>query len=525
MTFFTMHIHQFPKNGLWRTTSWVLFFCVATTSAALRLRADDSAPIDIGSRLELFVDDALIDHKQNVALKLHEPALAETVMTWDAPWEGSNTGYITILKDDAKYRMYYRAVAGKVTPASGDGWIINGCYAESDDGVHWTRPHLGLVEFDGNKQNNIIWPSEKTGEFGTPADNFTPFVDTNPAALPSQKYKALAGSFGFHPESHYRGGFWAFASADAVHWKKLQEGVVMGPEHWPAYGDGSHVPTFWSPVEDCYVAYVRIRVDQQMRPMHWQDDRSIRWVGRTTSKDFVNWTKVVPLDYGDAPAEHFYTNAIGPYFRAPHLYLGFPMRFLPDRNATLPAIYDAGRGVGLSDTVFLSSRDGLHFDRRFMESLVRPGIDLLNWVDRSTMTCVGLVPTGPNEMSIYVTEHNRLPTQHLRRRVFRTDGIVSVNAPYAGGELVTKPLVFAGSELMVNCSTSAAGDIRVEILDTDSRPIEGYTRTDADGFFGDSIEHVLTWNGKTDVRPLAGKTIRLRFLLQDADLYSYQFRK
>mgnify|MGYP003315303534 CR=1 FL=1 len=77
-------------------------------------------------------------------------------MTWDFPWEGSNNGYITIFKDDAKYRMYYRAVAGTGTPASGDGWIMNGCYAESDDGIHWTRPNLGLVEFNGSKHNNIV---------------------------------------------------------------------------------------------------------------------------------------------------------------------------------------------------------------------------------------------------------------------------------------------------------------------------------------------------------------------------------
>ncbi len=521
-----MHIPAYPVKHLPRILMQLLLLAgVATTTAVGPLRAEDSKPTNIGSRLELFVDDALIDHQRNVTLQLHEPAIAETVMTWDFPWEGSNNGYITIFKDDAKYRMYYRAVAGTGTPASGDGWIMNGCYAESDDGIHWTRPNLGLVEFKGSKQNNIIWPSEKNGEFGIPADNFTPFVDTNPAALPSQKYKALAGSFGFKPESHYRGGFWAYASPDAIHWTKLQEKSVLGPKQWPAYGDGSHIPTFWSPREGCYVAYVRIRIDQDKQPIHWQDDRSIRWVGRTTSKDFVNWTKVVPLDYGDAPAEHFYTNAISPYFRAPHHYLGFPMRFLPDRNATLPAKYDASRGVGLSDTVFVSSRDGQHFDRRFMESLVRPGIDLLNWVDRSGMTCVGLVPTGPTEMSIYVVEHNRLPTHRLRRRVFRTDGIVSVHAPYAGGELVTKPIVFTGDELVVNCSTSAAGDIRVEILDADSRPIEGYTQADADGFFGDSIDHSLTWNGKTDVSPLAGKPIRLRFLLQDADLYSYQFQK
>ena len=92
-----MHIPTYPAQILPRILMQLLLLAgVATTAAVGPLRAEDSKPTNIGSRLELFVDDALIDHQRNLTLQLHEPAIAETVMTWDFPWEGSNNGYITI---------------------------------------------------------------------------------------------------------------------------------------------------------------------------------------------------------------------------------------------------------------------------------------------------------------------------------------------------------------------------------------------------------------------------------------------
>ena len=101
---------------------------------------------------------------------------------------------------------------------------------------------------------------------------------------------------------------------------------------------------------------------------------------------------------------------------------------------------------------------------------------------------------------------------------------MSVNAGYAGGELTTVPVVFEGRELEVNYSTSAVGSIRVEIQDSEGRPIDGFSLDDCPEKFGDEIEGVIGWNG-ADLGSLAGTPVRLRFVLKDADLYAYRFRE
>ena len=166
------------------------FYCIcgsvlaATASVVLA-----QTPIDIGSRLELMADDYLIDTiSGNLELELHEPVPREVAIVHDAPWEGNTSGYHAVFKDGDIYRMYYRGTHDD-RPFGGSGAthpeVI--CYAQSDDGITWTKPDLGLVEFDGSTQNNIIWD-------GVGSHNFTPFIDTNPAATADAKYKAIAYS-------------------------------------------------------------------------------------------------------------------------------------------------------------------------------------------------------------------------------------------------------------------------------------------------------------------------------------------
>jgi hypothetical protein len=109
------------------------------------------------------------------------------------------------------------------------------------------------------------------------------------------------------------------------------------------------------------------------------------------------------------------------------------------------------------------------------------------------------------------------------RCTLRTDGFVSVHAPYRGGELLTKPLIFEGNSLEINYSTSAAGEVRIEVLSDEGRPIEGFTLSQCDAIFGDQISRTVTWGGNADVSRISGKPIKLRFVLKDADLYSFRF--
>ena len=435
--------------------------------------------LDIGSRLELFVDDWLIDRMKNVTLRLAQPTPREAVLRFDRPWEGPGSAYVTVMKDGDRYRMYYRG-----SDPAPDKVRQVACYAESRDGIRWVRPKLGLYKIDGSAENNVIWT-------GHGNHNFTPFRDANPAAKPSQAYKAVAG-----------GPLVALASADGIHWRRMQAEPVITRGAF----DSQNL-AFWDARIKRYVCYLR------------DGRRRVRAIRRCTSKDFITWTKPVWLDFGKTPDEHLYTNAITPYFRAPHIYMGFPKRFLPLRKAVAEHPYR-----GASDGVFMTSRDGTHRDRRFMEAFIRPNLDRNNWTQRSNMTAWGVVPTGPQEISIYAGEHYYHPTCRLRRYTLRPDGFVSVHADYAGGEFVTKPLVFAGKTLVLNCATSAVGSIRVEIQDAGGKAIPGLGLRSAVELYGNAIEMPVRWRKVADLAEWAGRPVRLRFVMKDADLYALRFQ-
>ena len=459
-------------------------------------------PRNIKSSVELFVDYYLIDEMKGSSLKLHHPNHEQAVLVFDRPWEGSQTGYVTILKDGDEYRMYYRGGGDLVREYT--------CIALSKDTVHWTRPSLGLFEFEGSKNNNIIWTGPKKAY--CESHNFSPFIDRNPACKPSERYKAVAVTRVYPKPDQRKNVLIGFVSPDGIHWKKVREEPLITEG-----GFDSHNTMFWDDTIQKYVCYSRA------------GQKGKRSVNRCTSKNFLDWTEPVLLDFGDTVPEHFYTNGIVPYFRAPHLYLGFPMRFIDPRNRNKIGL-EQRETDGFSDAVFMSSRDGLHWDRTFMEAFIRPGLDPANWggAHGNQTIAWGIVPSGDNEIVIYWTDHyDNYPKQdsipRLVRGRIRTDGFISVNAPYAGGEIITKPLVFEGKHLVINYATSAAGSMKVEIQDAKGKPIPGFTLDDCAAFWGDEINRIVAWKDGYDVSRLAGQPIRLRFVMHDADLYSIRF--
>src|SRR5262249_42931481 len=172
-------------------------------------------------------------------------------------------------------------------------------------------------------------------------------------------------------------------------------------------------------------------------------------------------------DFGDAPLEHLYTNATVPYHRAPHIYLALPRRFLPWKTYYKEM---ETMSPGVSDALFMSSRDGVHW-HRWEDAFIRPGRDERNWVHRANTPVRGIVETGPDELSIYVERNYTFPSNQIERLVLRTDGFVSASAGYPGGEFVTKPLVFSGAKLILNYATSANGSIRIEGPDPAGHPL------------------------------------------------------
>jgi hypothetical protein len=461
---------------------------------------NDTRVMDIGSRLELFVDHTLIDRLQGAQLRLNHPVDAGVALKFDRPWEGAFSGYATVIKDGPTYRLYYRClpVAGK------DGNENEAtCYAESADGVQWSKPELSIYELMGTRKNNAVLAHNAPF-----THNFCPMLDARPGVAAAERFKALGGT--------KQSGLVAFVSADGLHWKKLREQAVITE----GYFDSQNV-SFWSEAEKQYVCY--------FRTFKTIDGKGVRWITRTTSKDFLNWSAPVDMSFGEAPPEQLYTNQTHPYFRAPHLYVGIAARFMPGRQVLTDeqakAInVDPSYFKDCSDNVLLTSRGGYGYDRTFLEAFIRPGIGPENWTSRTNYPALNVVPTGPGEMSLYVQHRYGQPSHHLKRYTLRTDGFASVNASYHGGEFVTKPLRFVGKNLVINFATSAPGSLRFEIQDQDRKPIAGYTLEESVEVIGNEIERIVSWKKGDDVSRLANQAVRLRVVIKDADLYALRFR-
>ncbi|MHC1763971.1 MAG: hypothetical protein AB9869_06660 [Verrucomicrobiia bacterium] len=455
---------------------WLKTAAAMSAAASLRtclLRAAPAAETaaeevrEIGSRRELFVDHWLIEHLKGAALKLHEPQLAPP-MTEPA----DNLEYGTVIKDGDLFRLYTRD--GRGAQHDGDANEVTR-YCESRDGIHWFKPRLGLHEIDGSTANNVILHEPPF------CHNFSPFLDTRSGVPADQRFKALAGTV--------RSSLVAFVSEDGIHWHKLRSAPVI--TYTREYAFDSQNVSFWSESEQRYLCYFR----------HFLDGK-LRSVCRTTSPDFLNWSEPVPLK-PNFPGEHLYTTLTHPYFRAPHLYIALPTRFHPERGES-------------TDILFMTARGESRYDRTFREAFIRPGLDPARWGNRSNYAALNVVPTGLAEMSIYATP--------FRRFVLRTDGFASVHAGADLGEMRTRPLRFAGSQLSINYSTSAGGVVRVEIQDTDGQPVPGFALKDCQNHVGDTIDQDVRWARGADVSSLVGRPVCLRFVLQEADLFAVQFR-
>lgn len=438
-------------------------------------------PVNIGSRLELFVDSLLIDDLNGLELRLHSPVKLPLP---ESPVKG---GYMTVIKDGELYRAYYRIIDETSSETKTDGTTAEyTCYAESNDGHEWIFPELGIYERNGTKKNNVI-----LANLPPFTHNFSPFLDTRSGVNEKERYKALAGT--------KKSGLHAFISADGIHWEKRGKKPVM----IFGYFDSQNV-SFWSETEQLYVCYFRTFIETP-------GEKKIRSISRSTSMDFKNWTEPVAMN-PNLPGENLYTSQTHPYFRAPQIYISLPTRFQYGKIAGKPV----SGNVGSTDILFMTSRAGsVSYDRVFKEAFIRPGLDPAGWENRANYMALNVVPTSPEEISVYHKDGYRY--------VLRTDGFVSVRAGFNEGELLTKPLIFSGKELIINYSTSTGGKIQVEIQKEDGTPVPGFNLEDCNEMVGDEIKGSVSWKDSPNLEKLAGKPVRLRFVMKDCDLYSVKF--
>ncbi len=456
-----------------------LYAFLLPASLLLASTGGAAEPVVLGDRFELFADDALVASHQGLERVVQQPVPGEVVLTMDAPWEGNTSAYYTLFQDGDLYRMYYRAsAADPKTKKSLRGEVT--CYAESQDGLHWVRPELGVHEFQGSKANNILLTGEGT-------HNFTPFRDENPAATPDARYKAMSGSF--------KKGLLPWGSSDGIHWRKLSA--------TPVITDGafdSQNLAFWDPVRGEYRAYWRYFGNK------------VRAIRTAVSKDFLTWERQADLAYGDAPVQHLYTNAIRPYFRAPHLFIGFPTRFLPNEGERV-------------EPVFMVGRDGVNF-LRYDEAVVPEDAPADRKGNRSNYMTNALLslPGEPGKLSVYATEAYYGPVPgRVRRFTYRVDGFVALQAGSATGILETVPVTFKGSHLTLNYKARENGSVRVELSGADGSPLPGFSIAESQPLTGDEVKATVRWQSGHDVAGLTGQPIVVRIEAKHAELYSMRF--
>jgi hypothetical protein len=521
---------QLVKNAKWLFVTLALFTVVLS---AEYLRA---APIDAGNSLQVMWDDYVVDTGKTTASRIvHHPEFVGTVMTYENAWEGDGCGYNCIVPDRDErgdfLRMYYNGWAIKsswctvTNRFSADGVRI--CYAESrDGGITWTKPSLGIIDFRGSKDNNILLDKSS---FGRAWDNFMVFKDENPACPPDERYKGIG--------SHR--GLWCFPSADGIHFRKGWKIEVDG-----AF-DSLNV-AIWDAARGEYHLYFRgFHNAKDNDPGRWSgkwDNNDVRDVRCSVSKDFKTWTTPKFLDFGEGAEDYpLYTNVIQPYFREPSIYVGFPTRYMERREWTpnfdrLPSPekrrwrMDKAHGgqprygLAVTDCVFIFSRDGQRFFRE-EEAFMRPGPENPdNWVYGDAYPAYRLIKTpspvgGDDEIAIFCSVgHWSGAAKRFCRYRLRQDGFISRHAPYSGAKVVTKPLVFAGGEMLVNFSTSARGRMFVTLRDEAGKSIQSVE------LFGDKVDRPVDFADGGKVSDFAGRPVTVTFEMFDADLYSFRFR-
>jgi len=401
-------------------------------------------------RTELFADnDVLETTNGGAALKMHSPELKEIVITAEKPWE-CQIGYISVIPDGKNgYFLYYRGISKlfmereKIELEQFDSnmrkkkfFESRTCVAHSVNGVNFNKLNAGIFAYEGSYENNIIYN-------GPIAHNFTPFYDDNPDCPPSMRFKAMGGIADI-------GGLYALASGDGIHWRLLSDEPIVTDGVF----DSQNVP-FYDSVLGKYRLYSRY--------MAKNAQGEFRAVQSCVSDDFFHWSEVVPNDYGEEQSEQLYTNAACPCPGAEHILLSFPMRFMEGRKRISEHEY-----TGVSDTVFMTSRNGVKWTRLFKEAWLRPGLDRANWTDRNMIIGPSIAITPDGNFALYFTEHNWAEDNRIRRAVIRKHGFVSLSAGWEPGYGATKPFLYESGNLRLNYSTSAAGHVKAWLIDANA---------------------------------------------------------
>jgi len=461
-------------------------------------------------------DLEMSEYAHGVNIARHKPTRRGVALVCDSKWEGRTCGYPSVMKVGDKYRFYYRASGSD--ELSGEVF----CIAESDDGVNFYKPSLGLYEIGGSRENNVFHMEERF------IDNFTVHYDENPDCPADEKFKALSL---VASNNFYTTELALYTSRDGISFKFERILPIKGVFD-------THNVLLWDKKERMYRIYLRDFHNADGSDATYEPtaamEKCVRDVRLSTSPDLVRWTHPVRIEFDEGvPDLELYTNQIIKYPRA-DIYLGMPTRYMNRRDEPASFKYlsdtDGWRsallekksriGSSVTDCVLMYSHDGLHFHRDD-NAFLSPGYEKnRNWYYGDCYVTHGIVETVSDEnpevseYSFYTGEGYRQRPIEFVRFTVRLDGFYSWRADYSGGEILTKPMKVGGT-LKINFRTSALGGIRVRVCDKAGVPIEGY---DSGVLFGNSTERPVDF--ERELSDLVDE-VRLHFEMRDCDLYSF----
>lgn len=442
----------------------------------------------------------------NVRLRPEMARKTAPFLTGDKPWETAGVAAGSLLHENGKFRFWYScSYAGrdkvivapngrlKLGTEGGGGGM---CYAESTDGFHWTKPPLGLVEFEGSKQNNIV-SSHPLVSGGLSSI----FVD--PLAPPGEKYKlmTMASMSSIKPDSKVRGSVLAGASSpDGIHWTPFSEPLLA-----ESFNNDGTPSIYYDPKLRRYVGYFRMNYPRR------------RSIGRAETEDFRRWPLprlILTPTIDEDPSNDFYTN---PYFQYPGAENGHLM---------LVSIYH--RDLSTVDMRLASSMDGIAWNWLGKEAIVPLGAKG-EWDGGSLYAGSNMVLLADGRAAIPFTGqswgHNEWWRVKYESDYPKRSGIgwaVWENGRVAGiesgqqGEFTTLPLKFSGGPIEVNVRTGFSGSARVDLIPDKEPPIPSRQ------IVGDHLWTAVRWQDDPDISKVKGKTVRLRFRLYDAKVFGFR---
>ena len=486
---------------------------LALLTALVLSAAGDDATITVGQRKQLFLDDYLVASMTNVRRRVHlaEKHKGNPVIWKTEPWEESlNVVYGSVIRDEEKYKMWYQS-----------GYGVS--YAESDDGITWTKPRLDLMVIDGQKTNVLFRKkSETSGSDELPYFQELFGVTKDPReADPSRRYKMCTLSIDWNytgPKPNHLNqlrGVGVAGSPDGIHWKIIDSfatvAICDGATHW-----------MFDPALQKYVLFGRTlktppEIEAAWSKYDWYPGwHSGRAVGRIESADLVKWNLtetgtapvVITPDLQDEPGTEIYSVNVFPYESA---YIG------------LLQVYLARPDACVLNVQLVASHDGVHFTRVGDRSSIISVGPVGSWERFNTSLANNPPITVGDDLRIYygnrIYRHSPYDGKDTSSRTggigfatVKRDRFVSLEASFDGGAIVTKPLKLQGNTLHLN-SKSDYGEIVVEVLAPDgklvakSRPI-----------YRDSLDSPVEWEQGS----LAGTNgpVVLRITLKNACLYA-----